>query len=112
MIQKLIYVAAVGVMTMTLTACGSKGIDRKLNYSDTTKLFESYGEAILDALPEQQNVLRSRRDEIMGPALRLALTSNPAMVGAGLSSKKDVEEFERIKKMSLRELFISHLAGC
>lgn len=110
MIQKsLFHIVAMLVIAIILTACGGKGIDRKLNYSGTEKeLGESYGEAMADATPEQQNVLRVGIHTVMPAVLLLAKNSNPANVEAVLA-KKNAEEFDRVKKMSVRELFAWYL---
>jgi hypothetical protein len=98
-------------IAISVAACGGKGIDRKLNYSGTEEqLGESFGEAMVEALPEQQNILRERFTEIIPTVLSLAKNSNPALIDAFVA-KKNAEEFERVKEMTVRELFVWYLSA-
>jgi hypothetical protein len=99
------------VLAFALTACGGKGIDRKLNYSDTQQeLGKSFGAAMAEALPEQQNVMRDRMTEIISSVMLLGEYSNPALVDAFVA-KKNAEEFERAKNMTVRELFVWYMSA-
>lgn len=107
--NSLLHVVTIGAIAIALTACGAKGIDRKLDYSGTQKeLGESYGEAMQGATPDQQNILRDRMMEVLSVGFSLAKNSNPALVEANLA-KKNADEFQRVKKMSVRELLTWHL---
>lgn len=110
MIQKsLLYILAMGFIAIVLTACGGKGIDLKLDYSGTEEeLVESFGKAMADATPEQQNILRERMPGILEDVVWLARKSNPAAVDAFVA-KKNAEEFQRLSKMSVRELLVDQL---
>lgn len=110
MIKKtLIHMATIGMIAIVLTACGGKGIDRKLDYSGTQKeLGESLGEAMSGATPDQQNIIRNRMVEILSIGVTLAANSNPALVEANLA-KKNSQEFEQVKKMSVKELLVWNL---
>lgn len=107
MIQKsLLHIVTMGLVVIALTACGGKGIDRKLDYSGTAEeLGKSYGEAMADATPEQQNILREHIYTILPTVLSLAKNSNPVNVEAFVA-KKNTEEFDKVKNMSVRELFV------
>lgn len=109
MIQKsLLYILTMGFIAIVLTACGGKGIDRKLDYSGTEEeLGESFGKAMADATPEQQNILREHQMIVLS-VVSLARNSNPATVDAFVA-KKNAEEFQRLSKMSVRELFVEKL---
>lgn len=107
--KSLLHIVAMLVITIVLTACGGKGIDRRLNYSGTaTELGESYGKAMVDATQEQQNVLRERMLPVLATVVSLAENSNPATVEA-FQAKKNAEEFDRISKMSAREIVVYYL---
>lgn len=107
----ILNIIAASAIAISLAACGGKGIDRKLNYSgNEEQLGESFGTAMAEALPEQQNILRERMNEIMSSVLFLAKNSNPALIDA-FAAKKNAEEFERVKKMTVRELFVWHLSA-
>lgn len=110
MIKKsLFHILAIGFIAVALTACGGKGVDRKLNYSGTAEeLGESYGKAVADATPEQQNVLRKRMLEVLGYVVSLAKNSNPANIDAFVA-KKNADEFQRLSKMTVRELLVDNL---
>ena len=105
MIKKsLIHIVTMGFVVIALTACGGSGIDRKLDYSETEKeLAESYAKALEEATPDQQNILRERR-HIIYSMVYLAKDSDPAIVEANIA-KKNADEFKRLSKMSIRELF-------
>lgn len=109
MIQKsLLHIVTMGFAVIALSACGGKGIDRKLNYSGTeTELGESYGKAMADATPEQQNILREHQMIVLS-VVSLARNSNPATVDAFVA-KKNADEFQRLSKMSVRELLVEKL---
>jgi hypothetical protein len=109
-IQKIPFrIATIALCAFSLVACGGKGLDRKLDYSGTEKeLGESLGEALAGATPDQQNIVRSRAQEILSIGLFLARNSNPAIVEANLA-KKNADEFELVKKMSVKELLLWNL---
>ena len=103
--KQLFRAVSIFIIAISLSACGNKGIDRKLDYTGTEKeLGESYGKAMAEAPPEEQNILRDRADGIISTVLTLIKNSNPALVDAFVA-KKNAEEFERVRQMSVRELF-------
>lgn len=106
--KSLFRVLTLASMVIVLAACG-KGIDRTLDYSGTAKeLGESYGKAMSEATPDQQNILREYMTESLQRGLSLAANSNPATVEANLA-KRNAEEFQRIEKMTVRELLVDTL---
>ena len=112
MIQKsLLHIVAILVITIALTACGDKGLDGKLNFSLTdykTVFGKGYDEALAKALPEQQNVLNERMLPVVATVVSLAENSNPATVEA-FQAKKNAEEFDRVSRMSVREIVVYYL---
>lgn len=104
MIKKsLIHVMTTVLIVIALTACGGRGVDRKLNVSgNQIELVKSYGEAMVEATPEQQKILRER--DITGYVLALALHSNPSLIQ--LYDAKSAETLERVRKMSVREISV------
>lgn len=109
--KSLLHIVAMFVIAITLTACGGKGLDGKLNFTLTdvkTVLGNAYGEALEQAPPEQQNVLREQMLPVMLTVFTLATDSNPATVEA-FQAKKNADEFSRLSKMSVREIVVAHL---
>lgn len=107
---RLVARALMASTLMLLTsACGESGIDRKLDFSETQAELEgSYGKALVEATPDQQYVLRTRRDEILARVLSVATPSNPDLVDSW-TAHKTAEEFQRIREISVRELLLEHL---
>lgn len=107
MIRKSLLYVVVGVIAIAITACGGKGLDRKLNYSaSTTELIESYNKAVIEAQPAQQNILRKHEFyETITSVLTLKELSNP-MVFDAFQAKNSAHEFERLSNMTVRELFV------
>lgn len=78
--KSLASVIGLSLFSIMLSACGPTGVDRKLDFSSNKKLGESYGVALSEATPDQQNVLRERSQEILLYIMNLADVSNPALV--------------------------------
>lgn len=108
-VKRMFRSASIVLFAVALGACGEKGLDGKLDFSgNATELGESYGEAMMGATPEQQNVLRERMDEVLFRITMLARASNPAVVEA-VAAKKNADELERLSGMSVREVVIDNL---
>lgn len=109
--KSLPHIAAMLVAAIILTACGDKGLNGKLNFTlaDYKTVFgKAYDEALASAPPEQQNVLRERMLPVVATVVSLAENSNPATIEA-FQAKKNAEEFDRIGKMSVREIVVYYL---
>ncbi len=99
----------ISIITFSLSACGGKGIDRKLDYSGTAEeIGEDYGNALLEAAPEQQNLMRRRIYEFSGIIEAYARGSNPLSVEAN-AAKENNEQYAQIQKMTIREFFTWYL---
>jgi len=98
------------IVLVALVGCGKKGLDRHLDLSGNAQdLGASFGTAMAEVPPEQQNVMRERVPEIGLRIVGLAAASNPAIVEANLA-KANADQLENIKKMSVGEVFQWHLS--
>jgi hypothetical protein len=100
------------IITVAITAggCGNNGIDRELDYSGTqSNFFKSVEIAAMEATPDQQKILL-KHPNVPALALMLVGLSNPVYIEANLA-KENALIFERVKKMSVRELFIWYLSS-
>lgn len=106
--KSLASVIGLSLFSIMLSACGPTGVDRKLDFSSNKKLGESYGIALSEATPDQQNVLRERSQEILLYIMNLADSSNPALVEANLAAS-NAAQLEKLTKMSVKDVLVLYL---
>lgn len=106
--KSLASVIGLSLFSIMLSACGPTGVDRKLDFSSNKKLGESYGVALSEATPDQQNVLRERSQEILLYIMNLADVSNPALVEANRAAA-NAAQLEKLTKMSVKDVLAHYL---
>jgi hypothetical protein len=87
-------------------ASHARGVDDQLDFSKGLQSVRaSYGRALADATPAQQNILRTQAPLLEKYLIELAQASNPAANEAH-AAKRASEELQAVKRMTVRELAI------
>lgn len=87
----------------------SRGIDERLDFSrGMQSIGSSYGRALMQAAPAQQNILRTYAPAVQQHLLELAQSSDPR-VNEAYAAKRASEELQAIRRMTVRELLLQLL---